>query len=392
MNSTKSFASLAVIASVGLAPLSADAQVDPYRRNLIQLGYDQPLTGKGPQGVYAYYHYNDPALTGTNTALRLAVAPVYVDGEFGFRGVLSQNTDLGLGFSGGGFSENYYEIRNGQYVKEESFDGHGGGLSASLYHKLNPGQLIPVSLILRGGMAYSVFGETGDTDPAFQLPGDRTSGFVRAGVRLAGKEPMLYPDLGLEVSVWFERRWRLEDGAYGFGGDRSVSPRTDLYWVYAGLDYAWTNTGHRVNLAVTAGGSENADRQSAYRIGGVLPLVAEFPLILPGYYYQELSAQRFVHISGSYSLPLDSKLRWQLRFEAATAGIEPLPGVPQGGDWHTGVGTGISFTSRNKAWKVVARYGYGFNAVRKDDEGSHSVGLLFQYDFEHGHRREGDGN
>ena len=382
------FTWLTTLATAGLLPIAARAQVDPYARNLIQLGVDVPLTGKGPQGVYAYYHYNDPGFSGTNVALRLAVAPAYVDGEFGFKGVLTRNTDVGLGFNGGAFAENYYEVRGGSYLKQESFDGHGGGVSVSVYQLLNPGRLIPVSLVLRGGVTYSVFDATDDTDAAFQLPEDRANGYVRAGVRVAGKEPMLYPDLGLELSVWTESRWRLENGAYGYAGDRSVSDRTDLYWVYAGLDYAWTNTGHKLSFHVTAGGSENADRQSAWRIGGVLPLVAEFPLILPGYYYQELSARRFVHLSGSYSLPIDTKLRWQLRFEGAVAGIEAIPGMPQEDDWHSGVGVGLSFTSRDKAWRVIARSGYGFNAVRSGGVGAHSVGLLFQYDFEHGRRRE----
>jgi hypothetical protein len=32
--------------------------------------------------------------------------------------------------------------------------------------------------------------------------------------------------------------------------------------------------------------------------------------------------------------------------------------------------------------KVALRYGYGFEAVRHDEKGAHSVGVLFQYDFE----------
>ena len=43
-------------------------QIDPYHRNLLQLGYDQPLVGHGPQGIYAYYYYNNPEIRGTNTA------------------------------------------------------------------------------------------------------------------------------------------------------------------------------------------------------------------------------------------------------------------------------------------------------------------------------------
>jgi hypothetical protein len=361
--------------------------VDPVRRSLLELGYDQPLRGQGPQAAYAYYYYNNPELLRTNVALRLAVAPAYLDSEIGFKGVLAPYTDLGVGVFGGAFSDNYYEVRQGHYYKNESFDGYGGGVSLSLYQLLDPGMLIPLSLVARAGVRYSAFDATGDTDPAFTLPGTRTATFLRAGLRFAGKEPVLYPDLALEVSAWFERQWRFDHDPYGFGADRRVSPGTTLYWAYAGLSYSFTNIGHKASLAVTAGGSADADRFSAWRLGGVLPLVAEFPLVLPGYFYQELTAKGFLHLYGSYVIPLERRHRLQLMLEAASARIDFLPGFAQRGDWHTGVGAGLSFTPKSARCRVVARYGYGFNAVRDGREGGHSVGLLFQYDFEARARR-----
>ena len=59
----------------------------------------------------------------------------------------------------------------------------------------------------------------------------------------------------------------------------------------------------------------DADRFSAYRLGGFLPLVAEFPLSLPGYYFQEISARQFVLLNASYLLPLDAEKRWNLDVE-----------------------------------------------------------------------------
>lgn len=367
-----------------VSPMLCWAQLDPRPRSLLQIGYDQPLNGRGPQSGYAYYYYNNPALSGSNVLLRLAVAPIYFDGELGFRSLLSPHTDVGIGVFGGGYGDNYYEVRQGNYHREESFDGHGGGAALSLYQLLNPSMQIPLSWVLRGGGRYSVYNRTGKTDDQFEPPDDRFMPFVRTGLRFAGKEPILYPDLGLELSVWFERQWRFNEGRYGFSGDRSVESKTDLYWAYAGLDYAWTNSGHKISFAVTGGGSGDADRLSAWRLGGVLPLVAEFPLILPGYYHQELTARRFIHFYGSYLLPLDPGGRFQLRFEAATAQIDELEGFEQGDSWQTGVGGGLTFTPKNKVCRIVARYGYGINAVREHgrETGGHSVGLLVQYDFE----------
>jgi hypothetical protein len=367
---------------------TAWAQLDPYPRNLIQLGYDYSLSDQGPQAVYAYYYYNNPEFLRTNLALRLAVAPVYLDGELGFRHLLSPNTDLGLGFSGGGYAENYYEIRQGDYVKKESFDGHGGGGSVNLYHLINPQQQIPLHAIVQGGFHYSTFSRSDRTASAFEVPDNRENLFVRTGLRFAGKEPLLYPDLGMEVSVWYERQWRFNSSTFGYASDpRRIEAASDLYWLYAGLNYAWTNTGHQMSFGLTAGGTRNADRFSAWRLGGVLPLASEFPLMLPGYYYQELSARRFVHLSGSYVLPLSSDHRWQTRIGAAAACINYLPEFRQPDPWQTGVGADLSYTSRQDVWKIIARYGYGFNALRDGDEGAHSIGLLFQYNFEQRKKR-----
>lgn len=358
------------------------AQIDPYPRSLLQLGYDQSLPGKGPQSLYAYYYYNNPEFLRTNMALRLAVAPVYFDGEIGFRQLLSPHTDVGIGINGGGYGENYYEVRQGHYFKGESFDGHGGGASLHLYHLINPAQAIPLNLVVQGGGHYSTYSTTHKTDDEFKLPDDRMSSFARAGLRFAGKEPMLYTDLGMEMSIWFEKQWRMDDSRYGFAGDRQIEPTTDLYWLYAGLNYAWTNSGNQFTFGLTAGGSDNADRFSAWRLGGVLPLASEFPLTLPGYYYQEISAERFAHFSATYVAPLSADHRWQLRLGAASAYVDYLPGFQQPGHWLTGVGPGLSFTSRSQVWRVILRYGYGFNAVRGGHEGAHSVGVLYQYNFE----------
>ena len=55
---------------------NVDAQIDPARRELIQVGYNQPLQGRSPISGYAFYYRNEPNLLATNITLRLAIAPV----------------------------------------------------------------------------------------------------------------------------------------------------------------------------------------------------------------------------------------------------------------------------------------------------------------------------
>src|SRR5260221_387925 len=97
-----------VVAAVAAWGVSvAHAQIDPSKRELIQLGYNLPLEGNGPLSAYAFYYLNVPQFMRTNLTFRLALAPVYLDSELGISGALGENTDVGLGVAGGGFADTY---------------------------------------------------------------------------------------------------------------------------------------------------------------------------------------------------------------------------------------------------------------------------------------------
>jgi len=83
-----SFTPVQLLLAAGLWLLTGShclAQIDPEPRNLLELGCDEPLAGRVLQGVYACYYYysNRPDFFSTNMDLRLAIAPVYVDGKLG---------------------------------------------------------------------------------------------------------------------------------------------------------------------------------------------------------------------------------------------------------------------------------------------------------------------
>jgi len=362
----------------------AGAQIDPYPRDLIQFGYDQPFEGQSPLGAYAFYYHNQPHFIETNMTLRLAVAPVYLDSEVGFTGLFGPNTDLGIGVAGGGFADGYSEVRQGKYIKDESFGGNGVEMSASLYHLFNPDDLIPLNFMLRGSAHYSEF-ETDDTAPDFVLPADRTTFNIRTGLRWGGVEPTLFPALAMEISVWYQGEFRTAYGPYGFYNDgsydRSVNESSQLFWTRATLAYTLPRSQQSFVATLQAGTSIDADRFSAYRIGGTLPLVAEFPLSLPGYYYQEITARQFVLLNANYLLPLDPSKRWNLNVDAATAVVDYLPGLSQPGNSLSGVGGGILYKAKSDRWKMVLDYGYGFNAIRSGERGASSVTVLLQIDL-----------
>jgi len=371
---------VALMAFSLLNAFNCQAQIDPKSRSEIEFGYDEPLEGQDPLGAYAFYYYNNPNFLDTNKALRVVVAVTYADSELGFKHLLSPTTDVGIDVNGGGFADNYYEVRQGKFRKGESFDGYGGGGALNLYQLLDPGRLIPLNLVARGGLHDATY-ERDNTAAHFVIPDDQVSLFTRVGLRLAGTEPVLYPDLGLELSVWYEHDWRPDSETYGFNNDRGINPNLSLYWLYGGLNYAFTNTGQKIAVSMMAAGSQDADRLGAWRLGGDLPLNAEFPVIMPGYYYEELTAQQFVYFYGAYSFPLEPSHRWNFRLEAATVRMDALPGFEQRSPWQTGAGGELSFAPKRKNFKIVLRYGYGFNAIRDGSEGAQSIGLLFQYNF-----------
>jgi hypothetical protein len=361
-----------------LCVFTAHGQIDPVKRDLVQIGYDAALEGHAPLAAYAFYYRNQPEFLRTNLTLRLAVAPTYLDSEFGIRHVLDENTDLGIGVAGGGYADSYVEIDQGTYLPTESFNGYGAEASLSLYHLFNPGRMIPLNGLVRGIARYSTYARTDDTASNFQLPEDRGTFSVRTGLRWGGREPTLFPALAMELSAWYEGQFRTGAGTYGFG-DRTVEAQSHLFWAEALLAYTLPELKHSFYVNVTAGTSIEADRFSAYRLGSLLPLVSEFPLSLPGYYYQEISARQFVLVGGNYVVPLDKRQRWNIAATASTAVVDYLPGLEQPGDWHSGVGGGIIYKS--PSWKIMVGYGYGVDAIRSHGRGAQSVGVLLQLDL-----------
>lgn len=167
-------------------PVAALAQIDPVKRDLVQLGYDAALQGHAPLAGYAFYYRNDPGFLRTNLTLRLAVAPVYLDSELGVSRVFGERMDLGIGLAGGGFADSYSEVREGKYVRRESFLGHSAEGSVSLYHLFNPERQIPLNFVLRGSVHHAFYERDNDTAADFVVPEDRTSFCVRTGVRWGG--------------------------------------------------------------------------------------------------------------------------------------------------------------------------------------------------------------
>lgn len=383
MNGKTSSPAIAIAAAGSLlCGTTGWAQIDPTSRELVQIGYNQALQGASPISAYAFYYHNHPGWLRTNMTLRLAIAPVFLDTEVGFKGLLGENTDVGFSLSGGGYGDSYSEIRQGKFLKDESFDGHSAEVSASVYHLFNPGQLLPLFGIGRIATHHSFYERTDKTAASFAIPADRTSFNLRTGFRLGGREPVIAPDVALELAVFYDGEFRTESDPFGFGGDRDLKAQTHLFTTRAQFIYTFPQMDQYLTLGLNLGTSIDADRLSAFRLGGLLPFVSEDPLNLPGYFFQELSARQYVLFNGSYSLPLGGDTGWSLTAHGSIGSIGYVRGMDQPGTFHAGVGGALGYRTKSDFMRVFVSYSYGFEAIRSDGRGAHSIGVLAQIDLE----------
>ena len=242
--------------------------------------------------------------------------------------------------------------------------------------------------ILRAKLNYNTFDKTDDTATGkknagnpFVLPQNQSIITYRAGFRWGGKEPMLGPILGMEVSGWYEADQRTSPGGYGFGNDRELEKVSQRYFTRAQLNYTTLESKHYIVFGLQGGGMINADRISAYRLGGVLPYTSEFPRPIPGYFASELSAENFGMAYGAYTIPFGSENQWSIMGSGSVALVDYVEGTGQSGAFNSGVGIGPGYSAPSGRWKIMSLAGYGINAQRQDGRGGYSFGMAFQYNF-----------
>lgn len=365
---------------VTLLAAAANAQIDDSKRLLLEGGYEDGLGNPGPSAPYAFLYLNRPRVLGPGSAFRLAVAPVYADGELGVPGLFGSRTDLGLGFSGGGFAFGHAQVDRGNEKRGEAFIGHGGGPSVSLYPRIGKIGPVPVNGVFRVAMNYTDYVRTTRTDALFETPPDQVTGVARAGIRAGGIEPGLDKGRAVEASVWAEARVHDKPSEYGYADDRYIARAATLLWsrIHVSLPGPLAT---RVAGGVNMGVGGHLGRLDAYRLGGMGTLTSEFPLVLPGYFTQEISARRFAHAWARTSFPYRDSRRFYIDLGIAGASLSPVPGTDPGSSRHLGFLMGVSYAPRKGGLHGQLAYGYAPTALRGTRRGAHALGLSFEIDF-----------
>jgi hypothetical protein len=364
-----------------LAATEAGAQADPEERRYLEVGTEIPMKGNAPVNGYAFYLWNRPHYPNEDQYLRVVVAPTYLLSELVQDHWPFGRHAVSIGLNGGGIRYGHDEFRNGSYKEEESFWGHGAELPLSYYAGTKLFDKLPLQGQIRITPAFIVYQDSFGTAERFRLP-ENTGLFTgRVGLRLGGVPPELLPRIALEASAWYEATYRTNTDSFGVA-ERLEPLQSLTQRAWGRLAGVFTPAeGHTVEVKATAGFSHDVDLLSSYRMGSALPFRSEFPLILHGYFVEEVFAKRFWLVNASYRFPAWPGSRdVQLRISADMAGVDYVDGHRLPREHLRGVGADISVAVTPRV-TVVGGYGYGIDAPRNGGFGGHMAHALVEVKF-----------
>jgi len=356
--------------------------IDAESRTYFEAGVETPLRGNGPLTGYGYIFFTRPHFLAEDLYLRLVIPPGYFISELILDHWPSQDSAVGVGASGGLWAESHVEFRDGRFEKDESFSGHSAGGTLAYYLR-GPkiGGLLPLEGQIRANPKYVLYDRTGDTSHHFRLPENSAIYDVRAGIRLGGVPPELFPNAAVELSLWHTVSYRDNAGRYGLA-ERPQETKHLTQRTWARLGGTYTFSGTQASAFLNAGIAEDTDALSAFRLGGGLRLRAEFPLMLHGYNVEEIFARRFVLVNLAYRFPIwPDQDRVHLQLLADYARVDYVRGhrLPRSG--LAGVGANLS-VALTKRITLVVGYGYGIDAPRRHHGfGGHDIDTQFEFKY-----------
>lgn len=355
--------------------------MDDESRLHFEVGAEAPLRGDGPLTGYIYGFLTRPHFLDRDLYLRMVVAPVYAAAELIHDRWPTQESAIGLGVGGGLFAASQAEFRDGRFKDRESFTGDSAEATLAYYHR-GPRlwNRLPLEGQIRLRPKYVWYDRTGDTANRFRLPENSAIYEARAGIRLGGMPPELYPDAALELSLWHGVAYRESAGRYGFAEQPQESRHlTQRTWTRMGGTYSFRGT--QASAYLNAGIAEDTDALSAFRLGGGLKMRTEFPLLLRGYNTDEIFARRYLLLNLSYRFPIwPGQDRVYLELVGDYARVAYVTGHHLPGSDLAGVGGTVSF-ALTKGLTLAVGYGYGVNAPRRHGGGGHEVTTLLEYKY-----------
>lgn len=143
----------------------------------------------------------------------------------------------------------------------------------------------------------------------------------------------------------------------------------------------YTFWGTQASAFLNAGIAENTDALSTFRPGGGLRLRAEFPLMLHGYYVEEIFAERFCMVNLAYRFPIwPGQDRVHLQLLADYAKVAYVQGHHLPRSDLPGVGANLS-VGLTKRVALVVGFGYAINEPRGNGFGGKELDAQFEFKY-----------
>jgi hypothetical protein len=357
----------------------AQAQIDPEPRANLEVGAEGPARGDGPLSGYFFLLWNQPKFLHDDQYLRVIVAPGYLTSELVWDQWPGRRQAVGIGLGGGYTPYDFNDFRNGGYKERESFHGSGGETFLTYYPRSKIAGVMPIEAQIRFRPRYVLYERGNDTDSRFRLPADTPIYYGRVGLRIGGEPPELLPQLALELSLWHEVAYRQVADSFGFlERPQGLEHLTQESWGRVG-GVVTVGKYQTARVFLTAGAAENTDALSTFRLGSALVFRDEFPLILHGYFVNEIFARRFWLLNLGYRFPLvpDSD-KLQIQLSADIAQVDYFSGhrLPRSTLRGGGIDVSIRLTPR---LTLVTGYGYGVDARRNGTYGGHELNMALEW-------------
>ena len=149
--------------------------------------------------------------------------------------------------------------------------------------------------------------------------------------------------------MWYEPSYRVKAGTYGFPErPQELEHFTQKAWARTGGIFTLFQH-HTVQGFFTAGTAENSDALTSFRLGSALPFRSEFPLILHGYYVEEVFARRFWLLNLAYRFPVvpdSERIQLQLSFDYARVDYASGHELPRHGLRGVGIDLSLALTKQ----------------------------------------------
>ncbi len=363
----------------------AYAQVDVEKRQTLTFQVGAPISREDKERLdpLGYFWFNRNDFPSKGTALRVIFAGPYLDAELSRFLPAHPKTALGAGLGGGAYVDRITPYSRGLPISSQEFDVDSA--EARIFAdrevtqvKLGDEGALPLDVRLTLGFAREFHRSTGRTKE-FVLPAEFSTRYVMGELRLGGIEPGLGARQGLEVYASIDADFR--SGFHPFGPAGAPYPEENRYRRSFLSLSAKIPIKRDTYFARVAGGlGQHVDELSAWKLGG--NLVGFEPYVYPihGYYTEEFLADEFGIVNLEWRREIKEEGRLESHVYADYAVVRVVPPGERGRSGWLGVGAGVSFRG---PWRTLwlLSYGYGVNAARGGERGSHEVAIALEKSF-----------